>query len=448
MARLPVPGGDDGVWGTVLNDFLSQSLNSDGTLKGATGSTVGGILLGGDLGGTATSPTVPGLADKADQTSLDNHVNDTANAHAASAIGFSPTGSISSTDTQAAVAEVDTALGDHENLLADDGAHGVVEHNWGRHTWSDLTIMVRTPDAGATWVRTVENGKGVVTATQASGGGGLRTVASHPDTSWADGEIRSLILPPSKWIGDNTQMGHSHRLREISPGLWEAINIWTSVVFGGDYGTLHVAAVRNDGTNPTLQSATANDTGNESISIDQRSRIRAHRRLLFGSYISQYRVDTSRGLLNNLADGDIVTIAELADTTFNETNIAISGTPNGVDQVVQVIDPADTTTPGWAAALEGHVTPSSTSAMKRWAPFYMATRVIGGTTSSVPVEIKRWRKDEPEPSWNDRRVRRVDVVPNANVPAMPLGPGLHGILDAHLHSDTSQYWGDLRFRKL
>lgn len=33
MSRLPTPGGDDGSWGGVLNDFLSQSLNADGTLK-------------------------------------------------------------------------------------------------------------------------------------------------------------------------------------------------------------------------------------------------------------------------------------------------------------------------------------------------------------------------------------------------------------------------------
>lgn len=33
MARLPVPGGDDGQWGTILNDFLGQSLKSDGMLK-------------------------------------------------------------------------------------------------------------------------------------------------------------------------------------------------------------------------------------------------------------------------------------------------------------------------------------------------------------------------------------------------------------------------------
>ncbi|HSX04878.1 MAG TPA: hypothetical protein VLF69_00170 [Candidatus Saccharimonadales bacterium] len=33
MARLPQPGGDDGTWGNILNDFLNQSFNVDGTLK-------------------------------------------------------------------------------------------------------------------------------------------------------------------------------------------------------------------------------------------------------------------------------------------------------------------------------------------------------------------------------------------------------------------------------
>lgn len=33
MARLPQPGGDNGNWGDILNDYLSQSLKSDGTLK-------------------------------------------------------------------------------------------------------------------------------------------------------------------------------------------------------------------------------------------------------------------------------------------------------------------------------------------------------------------------------------------------------------------------------
>jgi len=40
MARLPVPGSDQGSWGDILNDYLSQSLNTDGTLKsGVVGAT-------------------------------------------------------------------------------------------------------------------------------------------------------------------------------------------------------------------------------------------------------------------------------------------------------------------------------------------------------------------------------------------------------------------------
>lgn len=33
MSRLPTPGQDSGQWGSILNDYLSQAHNSDGTLK-------------------------------------------------------------------------------------------------------------------------------------------------------------------------------------------------------------------------------------------------------------------------------------------------------------------------------------------------------------------------------------------------------------------------------
>lgn len=41
MSRQPTPGGDAGTWGTVLNDYLSVSIASDGTLKSAAVSTAG-----------------------------------------------------------------------------------------------------------------------------------------------------------------------------------------------------------------------------------------------------------------------------------------------------------------------------------------------------------------------------------------------------------------------
>lgn len=135
MARLPVPGQDNGTWGTILNDFLSVEHNADGTLKAsgslgakaddsvvvhttgnetvsgtktfqsspivptpttsghattkayvdsvassgspdATSSTKGILQLTGDLGGTAASPTVPALATKVATDALMVNVKD------------------------------------------------------------------------------------------------------------------------------------------------------------------------------------------------------------------------------------------------------------------------------------------------------------------------------------------------------------------------------------
>ena len=120
MARLPIPGGDSGQWGEILNEYLQAAHASDGSLKAASvvnaipngsiaaaklqqsyiqsnekaqpdgvatlgsdgvvpvsqlpastappdaSTTIKGLVqLAGDLGGTATVPTVPGLASKA-----------------------------------------------------------------------------------------------------------------------------------------------------------------------------------------------------------------------------------------------------------------------------------------------------------------------------------------------------------------------------------------------
>jgi len=120
MPRLPQPGSDAGNWGNLLNDFLSTTHDSNGNLKAgsvttstldsgavtlaklaisntptagqvlsfdgatlswatisgsgsvpdATTSVKGLVQLAGDLGGTASAPTVPGLAAKANTTDV------------------------------------------------------------------------------------------------------------------------------------------------------------------------------------------------------------------------------------------------------------------------------------------------------------------------------------------------------------------------------------------
>jgi lysophospholipase L1-like esterase len=74
MSRLPVPGSDNGVWGIVLNDFLSVVHSSDGTLVGnsvgesqlATGSVTTAALAEGSISSPklmAGSVTTAAIAD-------------------------------------------------------------------------------------------------------------------------------------------------------------------------------------------------------------------------------------------------------------------------------------------------------------------------------------------------------------------------------------------------
>jgi len=75
MARLPSPGSDNDNWGTLLNDYLQQTLASDGTfLTSATNTYTGTtntnlanstrpglVQLAGDLTVPYSAPKVTGL---------------------------------------------------------------------------------------------------------------------------------------------------------------------------------------------------------------------------------------------------------------------------------------------------------------------------------------------------------------------------------------------------
>lgn len=107
MARLPVPGSDSGTWGTILNDFLGQAHNSDGTLKSGL-ITDANVSASANIAQSKIASLASSLAAK----------EDTANKGAASGyasldastkvpIAQIPTGSTSST----------VALGNHTHTL-------------------------------------------------------------------------------------------------------------------------------------------------------------------------------------------------------------------------------------------------------------------------------------------------------------------------------------------
>jgi hypothetical protein len=60
MARLPTPGADEDNWGTILNDYLSQSHNTDGSLKTAAVSDSGGAV-DSDVVHNTTAETISGV---------------------------------------------------------------------------------------------------------------------------------------------------------------------------------------------------------------------------------------------------------------------------------------------------------------------------------------------------------------------------------------------------
>lgn len=57
VSRLPTPGGDTNTWGNILNDYLSQSHNADGTLQSSAVSSAGGLLGSNNLSDVQTPST-------------------------------------------------------------------------------------------------------------------------------------------------------------------------------------------------------------------------------------------------------------------------------------------------------------------------------------------------------------------------------------------------------
>lgn len=66
-ARLPIPGKDDGQWGDILNNYLSQSHNADGSLKpaavsGAASSALAPVATSGSYTDLQNKPAIPAQA--------------------------------------------------------------------------------------------------------------------------------------------------------------------------------------------------------------------------------------------------------------------------------------------------------------------------------------------------------------------------------------------------
>lgn len=123
MSRLPTPGGDDGTWGNVLNDFLNVEHNADGSLKLRTDTALTGkyTLPAGGIPKTDLDSSV--------QTSLDSaDARDAVKLQGTDVDGSSPSDGQSlvySTSSSAWVPATVTASGSVSD--ATTGAKGIVQ---------------------------------------------------------------------------------------------------------------------------------------------------------------------------------------------------------------------------------------------------------------------------------------------------------------------------------
>ncbi len=197
MSRLPTPGSDTNTWGDILNDFLVQAHNADGTIRdvgvvaakaddssvihNSGDEAIDGVKTFSDSpivptpaggtdaanknyvdsavssGGPPTGPAGgvlsgaypnPGFAsDLATQAELDTHTTDATDAHDAAAISFAPTGTVAATDVQAAIAEVasEAAASSYTDEQAQDAVGTILTDT----ATIDLTYTDGTPSITA-----------------------------------------------------------------------------------------------------------------------------------------------------------------------------------------------------------------------------------------------------------------------------------------------------------
>lgn len=404
---------DDDLAVVVAGDVLTVTATAAQTTAGAAG---GSFELVETTGGS-------------DQTVMVGAWNPSTAPAASSAVDVSVTTSGASVDVTVAA-----ALASPE-----------VTHVWDRDGWDPFTASTMTEDGDQSFDQTVVNGRGVLTGVEdliegpPAVGGSLRVAYLREGTLWTDSEITSVVWSPTGWDGTNAQQGHLHRIREISPGTYEAIMIWTSVVFGGNYRTLHCTAVRWDGTSLPQGGGDAASAA-DSDYIDRQVRVVGRQRVLSTVAILTF---TPPGYLRHLEAGDLVDLADITGGISDETDVAVDDVDDRGRLQCTTVESGDVT---FGAVNSGSITPASDQ--KRWTPQAMSTRVEGGDEDSLTVAIKRWRPEEPEPDWSDARVRHASVATDVDVPELPVGPGLCGLFGGHFYDQSTGSWGDVRFRRL
>lgn len=321
----------------------------------------------------------------------------------------------------------------HEQTPIED-AHGQVWHNWATDGWDQFDAVTITVSGAQQFVTTAPTGTGLVIGSQA-GDGNHRVAYLRRGTEGIDQEVTTLILPPVGFIATNAQCGHLHRVRQYAPGRWEGIAIWTAVV-GGGYNLINTRGVRWDGVTLFQSDGDAASSADAGF-IDRSVRVWARQRFQFGTWV--YQLDVTPTHAWGLAINDRINVTSVSGAP-DETNIPV-GNVDTIGGSVQAT-PATTGALAWSPTPAGTVTPASDQ--KRYAPFWLRSRVTGRSETSQVVEWMRWRLGEAMPDWSDPRVQRRTITANANVPALAVSEGRAALWAAHMTAGSGVRFGDLK----
>lgn len=468
MARLPSPGGDVGDWGGILNDFLNQAHNADGSLKNVaagivsfdTTNTSGNGVTNTTVQGATeqvVSNLVTGLANKIDTANLDNDsalaANSTTRLPSQQAVksfvnntvSVGP-GLIANRPAVALPGQMYNATDTSELWQWNGSAWALANRPEVHHAWAQSNtagwspIKISGTGVHATNSLSVVSGRGRFASSGTDTDGNYRECWVRDGTYWQDSEIRSVWYPPSALDSAivTPQMGHLHRAGPSGAVVVDQ-NIVSNVfetTFLADWGWS--AGNLTIGLNTTLVGGTA-----------RYPFIKAVQRLAGTPGTNVLYVDHLKGL----AIGDVVTINGCTDTTYNGT-FTITGTSVdpinsfGLNASYVLVSDATHTTASARTVDMGNITyatPGGAGSIvpKQIYPMNVVSRVIGTT-----IYLKKWRIEDPEPNWNDPyQTKTLDISGESSVGPWTIGKC--GVMVNHLHGAGAYVeYGDVQMKKL
>lgn len=205
MARLPIPGNDVGTWGAILNDYLSVSLNSDGSLKKSS-----------DIAQAKAdaSSALAGLSGKADKsTTINGHPLSTNVSISKTDVGL---GNVTN-DTQLKTTQLDT-----DPTLASN-SNTMIASQRATKIYVDAQVASGVPDATAG--PTGQKGK-IKLNGDLAGTADVPTVPALADklSKSQGGHVTNLLWTDSIRIGNSSQTINNVLMTDASGyGTWKPI---------------------------------------------------------------------------------------------------------------------------------------------------------------------------------------------------------------------------------